>query len=68
MPEYVQKALKQFQHKLKKKQLQPFPHTPIQYGAKKQYQRNIQKLPPSDQQKRNSFNKCVASFYIMDEQ
>jgi hypothetical protein len=37
MPGYVEKALQQFQHKLNKKQYQPFPHTPVQYGKKKQY-------------------------------
>jgi hypothetical protein len=35
MPGYVEKALRQFQHKLNKKQYQPFPHTPVQYGQKK---------------------------------
>ena len=37
MPNYVKKALKQFQHKLKKRQHQPFPSAKIIYGAKKQY-------------------------------
>ena len=37
MPNYVRKALKQFQHTLKKKQHQPFPSVKISYGAKKQY-------------------------------
>ena len=46
MPDYVQKALKQFQHKLKKKQLQPFPHTPIQYGIKKQFAKEQSSAPP----------------------
>ena len=37
MLQYVTKALKQFNHKLKKKQHQPYPSTPIIYGTKKQY-------------------------------
>jgi len=37
MPGYVAKALKQFQHILKKKQHSPFQCKEIQYGAKKQY-------------------------------
>ena len=31
------KALKQFKHKLQKKQHQPYPSAPIIYGSKKQY-------------------------------
>ena len=46
MPDYVQTALKQFQHKLKKKHLQPFPHTPIQYGIKKQFAKEQSSAPP----------------------
>ena len=45
MPGYVKKALLQFQHVLKKKQNQPFPHTPIKYGAKKQYATEESKAP-----------------------
>jgi hypothetical protein len=37
MPGYVKKALTIFQQKASKVQNQPFPHTPIKYGAKKQY-------------------------------
>ena len=37
MPNYVQKVLKQFQYKQQKKKHQPYPSTPISYGAKKQY-------------------------------
>jgi hypothetical protein len=37
MPNYVKKALKQFQHKVRKLQNAPYPSVPIQYGAKKQY-------------------------------
>jgi hypothetical protein len=37
MPNYVQKALKQFQHKAGKLQHAPYQSSPIQYGTKKQY-------------------------------
>ena len=37
IPNYVKKALKQFQHTLKKKQRQPFPSDKLIYGANKQY-------------------------------
>ena len=37
MPGYTKKALKQFQHKLRKHQQQLFPTVPKSYGAKKQY-------------------------------
>jgi hypothetical protein len=37
MPNYVKKALKQFQHIVGKLQHSAYPSVPIQYGAKKQY-------------------------------
>jgi hypothetical protein len=37
MPNYVKKALKQFQHNAGTLQHSPYPSVPIQYGAKKQY-------------------------------
>jgi hypothetical protein len=37
MPNYVKKALKQFQHKAGKLQHAPYQSTPIQFDAKKQY-------------------------------
>ena len=37
MPGYTKKALKQFNHKLCKKQDQPYPSAVINYGAKEQY-------------------------------
>jgi hypothetical protein len=68
MPGYVQKALKQFQHIFTKKQNQPFPHTPIKYGAKTQYATRhlLRLLLPK--KKRNSSSKYVANFYSTDEQ
>jgi hypothetical protein len=37
MPNYLTKAVKQFQHIAGKLQYSPYPSVPIQYGAKKQY-------------------------------
>jgi hypothetical protein len=45
MPNYVQKALKQFQHKAGKLQHAPYQSAPIQYGAKKQYTTQESKAP-----------------------
>ena len=49
MPNYVVKALTQFQNKLKKKQHQPFPSAKIYYGAKKQYATQQSTAPLLDQ-------------------
>ena len=46
MSKYVEKALKVFQHTLKKKQQQPFPSAKIIYGAKKQYATEPSTSPP----------------------
>ena len=48
MPGYAQKALKLFQHIRKKKQNQPFPHTPIKYGAKIQYAKQESTASPAN--------------------
>jgi hypothetical protein len=44
-PNYVHKALKQFQHKAGNLQHSPYQSSPIQYGAKKQYARRELKAP-----------------------
>jgi hypothetical protein len=48
MPKYVQKALKQFQHKAGKLQHAPYQSAPIQYGTKKQYTTQELKAPLLD--------------------
>jgi hypothetical protein len=48
MPNYVQKALKQFQHKAGKLQHAPYQSTPIQYGTKKQCATQESKTPLLD--------------------
>lgn len=65
MSGYVEQALLQFQHVLGKKQNQPFPHMPIDYGAKKQYTTEASKALPVDA-KTKKFNQKVCgkfSFY-----
>ena len=46
MPGYVTKALKLFQHKLRKRQNAPYPMTTIKYGAKQQYATQESTAPP----------------------
>jgi len=48
MPNYVKKALKQFQHIAGTLQQSPYPSVPIQYGAKKQYATAESKAPLVD--------------------
>ena len=62
MPDYVKKALKQFQHKLQKPQRQPFPHTPIQYGAKKQYAKEQSNAPPVDKTEKKFIQQVCGKF------
>ena len=62
MPGYVKKALKQFQHQLRKKQHQPSPHTPIKYGAKKQYATTESQAPPADKQQKKFIQQVCGKF------
>ena len=62
MPGYVRKALKQFQHKLQQKQNQPFPHTPIKYGQKKQYATTESTAPPVDKQTKKFIQQVCGKF------
>jgi hypothetical protein len=62
MPGYVEKALRQFQHKLTKKQYQPFPHTPVQYGQKKQYAKEHSTAPPVDAATKKFIQKVCGKF------
>ena len=53
LPGYTKKALTQFSHKKKEKQNQPYPSSPIKYGAKK-HATQISSAPLLDK-KRNKF-------------
>jgi hypothetical protein len=48
MPNYVTKALKQFQHIATKQQYVLYPSLPVQYGAKKQHAMQESKAPLLD--------------------
>jgi hypothetical protein len=65
MPGYVKKALIQFGHKLKNKQNQPFPHTPIKYGAKKQYAKEQTKSPPLDAKGKKFIQQVCGKFLFL---
>jgi hypothetical protein len=68
MPNYVKKALKQFQHFAGKLQHSPYPSVPIQYGAKKQYATQVSTAPVLDDKARRSFNKYAENSYSLAEQ
>jgi hypothetical protein len=48
MPGYIKKALKLFQHDIRKQQQQLFPTVPLHYGPKKQYATQESKAPCLD--------------------
>ena len=48
MPGYVQKSLTIFWHRTRCRQNQPHPHTPVQYGATKQYAKTSSTAPLLD--------------------
>ena len=64
MPGYVQKAQKKFQHIKKKKENQPFPYTPINYGAKTQHAKQASTAPmvrPAEKSSSNKFGEIFSS-------
>ena len=63
MPKYVKKALKQFQHVLKKRQHQLFPSAKIEYGPKKQYAKQQSTAPLLDDE-RKTFIQRVCGFFL----
>ncbi len=63
MPNYMQKALKQFQHKAGKLQHAPHQSAPIQYGVKKQYATQELKVPLLDD-KAKRFIQQVCGKYL----
>jgi hypothetical protein len=62
MPGYVNKALTVFKHKQKCKQDQPFPHTPIKYGAWKQYAKTHSSSSKLDKQEEKIIQKVCGKF------
>eukprot|EP00804_Cyclotella_cryptica_P015402 CCRYP_008024-RA/>CCRYP_008024-RA protein AED:0.10 eAED:0.10 QI:0/-1/0/1/-1/1/1/0/936 len=65
MPGYVKKALTQFQHVLKKKQQQPFPHAPIVYGAKQQFAKSASTAPLVSEQDKNFIQRVCGKFLFL---
>eukprot|EP00804_Cyclotella_cryptica_P013847 CCRYP_018164-RA/>CCRYP_018164-RA protein AED:0.27 eAED:0.27 QI:0/0/0/1/0/0.5/2/0/542 len=65
MPDCVQKALTIFCHQGWSRQNQPFPHTPIKYGAKKQYAKAPSNTPVLDKHRKSSSNRFVENSYFM---
>jgi hypothetical protein len=65
MPNYVQKALKQFQHKAGKLQHAPYQSAPIQYGAKKQYATQESKAPLLDNKAKRFIQQVCGKFLFL---
>ena len=65
MPEYVKKALKQFGHVRRKVQNQPFPHTPIKYGAKQQFPQEQDNSPPVDAKTKQFIQQVCGKFLFL---
>jgi hypothetical protein len=68
MPNYTQKALKQFQHKAGKLQHAPYQSAPIQYGTKKQYATQESKAPLFDNKAKRFIQQVSGSSYSLLEQ
>jgi len=65
MPNYVKKALKQFQHKVRKLQNAPYPSAPIQYGAKKQYATQKSSAPLVDAKTKKFIQQVCGKFLFL---
>ena len=66
MPNYVKKALKQFQHKvLRELQHAPYPSAPIQYGAKKQYATQKSSAPLVDAKTKKFIQQVCGKFLFL---
>jgi hypothetical protein len=62
MPNYLKKALKQFQHIAGTLQQSPYPSVPIQYGAKKQYATAESTAPLLDTKSKRFIQQVWTSF------
>ena len=65
MPQYVTKALKKSNHKLQKEHNQPYPSTPIIYGAKKQYETPQSTAPLLDRKVKNFIQQVCGKFLFL---
>ena len=64
IPNYVTKALKQFKHKLQKRQHQPYPSAPIIYGSKKQYATPTSTAPFLDNKGKKFIQQVCGNIFI----
>eukprot|EP00804_Cyclotella_cryptica_P009214 CCRYP_019220-RA/>CCRYP_019220-RA protein AED:0.35 eAED:0.35 QI:0/0/0/1/0/0/2/0/219 len=65
MPGYVQKALTIFRHHTQCHQNQPYPHTPIKYGAKKQYAKEPLTVPLLDKHGKKFIHQVCGKILIL---
>jgi hypothetical protein len=65
MPNYVKKALKQFQHIAGKIQHAPYPSVPIQYGAMKQYAMQESHTPLLDDKAKWFIQQVCSKFLLL---
>ena len=66
MPDYVAKALKQFQHmKPTRRQDAPYPCAQIQYGAKKQYATQESTAPALDKKGKRFIQQVCENSYSL---
>ena len=65
MPNYVKKALKQFQHAASKQQHAPYPCIPIHYGAKKQYATQTSQAPLLDDKSKRFIQQVCGKFLFL---
>ena len=65
MPNCMQKALKQFQHKAGKLQHAPYHSAPIQYGAKKQFAMQELKVPLVDDKAMRFIQQVCGKFLFL---
>ena len=64
LPGYTKKSLKQFSHKQKKKQNQPYPSVPIKYGFKKQYSPQPSSAPLLDKKGKKFIQQVCGFFFV----
>jgi hypothetical protein len=65
MPNYMQKALKQYQHKAGKLQHAPYQSAPIKYGTKKQYATQESKTPILDDKAKQFIQQLCGKFLFL---
>ena len=65
MTNYVTRALKQFKHKLQKKQHQPYPSAPIIYGSKNQYATPTSTAPFLDNKGKKFIQQVCGKFLFL---